>query len=193
MLKRFLKIACISMCLVLGFGACGAPKEDNTVTEHKKVKFEMDDGSYFVAELYPEYAPETVNNFVKLVGDGFYDGLTFHRVIQGFMIQGGCPNGTGMGGSGKNIKGEFASNGYDKNTLSHTVGVLSMARAQNPDSASSQFFICVGDSTYLDGDYAAFGKIIEGMDSVNAIAAVKTDLNDKPLTPVVMKKVTITE
>ncbi len=192
MFSKFFKITTLAVCMTLGLGGC-AGGDKSGETAHSKVKFEMDDGSYFVAELYPEYAPKTVENFLNLVKEGFYDGLTFHRVIQGFMVQGGCPNGTGMGGSGKNIEGEFSSNGYDKNTLSHKTGVISMARAKNPNSASSQFFVCVADCEYLDGDYAAFGEIIEGMDSVHAIAAVKTNLNDAPLTPVIMKKVTIIE
>ena len=142
------------------------------------------------AELYPDIAPVSVNNFISLIQKNFYDGLIFHRVIPGFMIQGGCPDGTGMGGPGWNIKGEFAANGV-KNDLKHTRGVLSMARAMNPNSAGSQFFIMHEDAPHLDGQYAAFGKVVEGMDVVDEIASVQTDYNDKPMVPQVMKKVTI--
>ena len=153
------------------------------------VTFEMENGDIFKAELYPEIAPNTVNNFLSLVNKGYYDGLSFHRVIYGFMIQGGCPNGTGMGGPGYTIKGEFNQNGF-KNDLKHTEGVLSMARAMNPNSAGSQFFIMHKNSPHLDGSYAAFGKITEGMEIINAIAECDTDFNDKPLDPQIMKKVT---
>ena len=136
------------------------------------VTFEMADGKSFKAELYPEKAPNTVNNFLSLVKKGFYDGLIFHRVIAGFMIQGGDPKGTGTGGPGYHIKGEFTHNGFKANDISHKRGVLSMARAQMPDSAGSQFFVMHGDGEYLDGEYAAFGKVIEGMETVDAIAAV---------------------
>lgn len=156
-----------------------------------KIKFEMEDGGVFAAELYPEYAPETVQNFADLVDDGFYDGLTFHRIIPGFVAQGGDPLGNGTGGSGSNITGEFAKNGCTSNTLKHEKGVISMARAMDYDSASSQFFICLDKVSYLDGEYAAFGKVVYGMDKVEALADVATDANDKPLTPVVIKKVTI--
>jgi peptidyl-prolyl cis-trans isomerase B (cyclophilin B) len=142
------------------------------------------------AETYPEAAPITVKNFEKLVSEGFYDGLIFHRVIPGFMIQGGDPEGTGMGGAKEKIKGEFRSNGV-KNDLKHTRGVLSMARAQNKDSASSQFFIMHADASYLDGEYAAFGRIIEGIEAVDEIAATKTGANDRPVTPQIMKRVYI--
>ena len=141
-------------------------------------------------ELYPNVAPNTVNNFISLVKKGYYDGLIFHRVIRGFMIQGGCPNGTGMGGPGYNIKGEFSMNGFD-NQLKHTAGVISMARAGHPDSAGSQFFIMHKDAPHLDGSYAAFGMVIEGMDVVNAIAETRTDYSDRPLDPQVMKTVTV--
>lgn len=154
------------------------------------VTFEMESGDVIKAELYPEVAPNTVNNFIELVNKGFYDGLTFHRVIYGFMIQGGCPNGTGTGGPGYSIVGEFAHNGVENN-LAHTEGVLSMARAMNPNSAGSQFFIMHKDAPHLDGEYAAFGKVIEGMDIVNKIAEVDTDFQDKPLDPQVIKKVTV--
>ena len=154
------------------------------------VTFEMENGDIMKAELYPEIAPNTVNNFISLVQKGFYDGLIFHRVIRGFMIQGGCPNGTGMGGPGYNIKGEFSQNGF-KNDLAHTEGVLSMARAMHPDSAGSQFFIMHKNSPHLDGAYAAFGKIVEGMDVVNKIAETDTDYSDRPLEEQKMKKVTV--
>ena len=154
------------------------------------VTFEMENGDIMQAELYPEIAPNTVNNFISLVKKGYYDGLIFHRVINGFMIQGGCPDGTGMGGPGYNIKGEFSQNGVD-NDLKHTEGVLSMARAMHPDSAGSQFFIMHKNSPHLDGSYAAFGKITEGMDVVNKIAAADTDYNDRPLEEQKMKKVTV--
>ena len=154
------------------------------------VQIEMENGGIIKIELYPEKAPRTVENFEKLVKEGFYDGLTFHRIIKGFMIQGGDPEGTGFGGSSETIPGEFALNGY-KNDLSHKRGVISMARSQNPDSASSQFFICHEDADFLDGQYAAFGKVTEGMDVVDAIASVKTGFSDRPVEKVVMKKVTL--
>ena len=156
------------------------------------VTIEMENGDTMKAELYPEIAPNTVNNFISLVNKGYYDGLIFHRVIKGFMIQGGCPNGNGMGGPGYSIKGEFSQNGVINN-LKHTPGVLSMARSMMPDSAGSQFFIMHKAAPHLDGQYAAFGKIIEGMDVVNKIAEVATDYSDKPLEPQVMKTVTVEE
>ena len=154
------------------------------------VTFEMENGDIMKAELYPEIAPNTVNNFISLVQNGFYDGLIFHRVIRGFMIQGGCPDGPGMGGPGYTIKGEFSQNGF-ANDLRHTEGVLSMARAMHPDSAGSQFFIMHKNSPHLDGAYAAFGKITEGMDIVNKIAETATDYSDRPLEEQKMKKVTV--
>ena len=154
------------------------------------VTFEMENGDIMKAELYPEIAPNTVNNFISLVQNGFYDGLIFHRVIRGFMIQGGCPDGTGMGGPGYTIKGEFSQNGF-ANDLRHTEGVLSMARAMHPDSVGSQFFIMHKNSPHLDGAYAAFGKITEGMDIVNKIAETATDYSDRPLEEQKMKKVTV--
>ena len=149
----------------------------------------MENGGVIKAELYPEIAPNTVNNFLSLVNKGFYNGLCFHRVIEGFMIQGGCPDGNGMGGPGYSIRGEFAQNGFS-NDLKHTPGVLSMARAMHPDSAGSQFFIMHKTSPHLDGAYAAFGKVIEGMDIVNQIAQTPTDFRDRPMEPQVMKSVT---
>ena len=154
------------------------------------VTIEMENGDIMKAELYPEVAPNTVNNFVSLVKKGYYDGLIFHRVINGFMIQGGGPDGTGMGGPGYSIKGEFAQNGF-ANEFAHTEGVLSMARAMHPDSAGSQFFIMHKAAPHLDGSYAAFGKIIEGMDIVNKIAETDTDYSDRPLDEQKMKKVTV--
>ena len=154
------------------------------------VTFTMENGDVMKAELYPEIAPTSVNNFVNLVQKGFYDGLIFHRVIAGFMIQGGDPEGTGMGGPGYGIKGEFAQNGF-ANDLKHSAGVLSMARSMMPNSAGSQFFIMHKDAPHLDGAYAAFGKIIEGMDVVNKIAEVATDYSDRPMEDQRMKTVTV--
>ncbi len=144
------------------------------------VTITMENGQKIMAELYPEVAPISVNNFISLIQKGYYDGLIFHRVIQGFMIQGGCPDGTGMGGPGYSIKGEFSQNGV-QNDLKHSEGVLSMARSMNPNSGGSQFFIMHKNSPHLDGSYAAFGKVIEGMDIVNSIATTKTDYSDRPL------------
>lgn len=154
------------------------------------VTIEMKNGDVMKAELYPEVAPNTVNNFISLVNKGYYNGIIFHRVIRGFMIQGGDPEGTGVGGPGYSIKGEFTMNGFS-NDLKHTPGVLSMARTMMPDSAGSQFFIMHQTSPHLDGQYAAFGKVIEGLDIVDKIAQVATDYSDKPLEPQVMKKVTV--
>lgn len=154
------------------------------------VTFEMENGDVIKAELYPEIAPNTVNNFISLVSKGFYDGLIFHRVIKGFMIQGGDPKGSGIGGPGYSIKGEFSANGF-ANNLKHEKGVLSMARAMNPNSAGSQFFIMHELAPHLDGQYAAFGKVIEGIEAVDSIAETRTDYNDRPRTPQVMKKVTV--
>ena len=156
------------------------------------VTITMEDGRVMRGELYPEKAPNTVNNFISLANKGFYDGLTFHRVIPGFMIQGGCPEGTGMGGPGYGIKGEFAANGVE-NPIRHTRGVISMARSQMPNSAGSQFFIMHADAPHLDGSYAAFGHVVEGMDVVDEIASVATDFRDKPKTPVVMKCVKVVD
>jgi peptidyl-prolyl cis-trans isomerase B (cyclophilin B) len=156
------------------------------------VKIEMENGKEILIELYPEKAPITVANFEKLVKQGFYDGLIFHRVIKGFMIQGGDPEGTGMGGSDEKIKGEFARNGVN-NDLKHTRGVISMARSMMPNSASSQFFIMHEDAPHLDGDYAAFGKVVKGIEVVDEIADVQVDFNDKPLEPQMMKKVTLVD
>lgn len=154
------------------------------------VTFEFENGDTVKAELYPEIAPNTVRNFISLINKNYYDGLTFHRVIKGFMIQGGCPIGNGTGGPGYSIKGEFTSNRF-KNDLKHDEGVLSMARAMNPNSAGSQFFIMHKKSPHLDGQYAAFGKVIEGLDIVDKIANIKTDYRDKPVEDVKLKKVTV--
>ena len=154
------------------------------------VTFTMENGDIFKAELYPEIAPVTVNNFISLVNKGFYNGLIFHRVIPGFMIQGGDPEGQGFGGPGYNIKGEFSANGFENN-LKHSEGVLSMARSMDPDSAGSQFFIMHKNSPHLDGSYAAFGKVIEGFENVNKIAECETDYSDKPVKPQIMKTVTV--
>ena len=163
---------------------------------HPVVTVEMENGKKFKIELYPEYAPQTVANFVALVKEGFYNGVGFHRIVEGFMAQGGDPEGTGMGGAKHNIVGEFSANGYDANTLSHTRGVVSMARSSMPDSASSQFFICYDDASFLDGNYAAFGKVIEGMDVVDSFLEVERTYNSMgelaaPAEPIVMKKVTV--
>ena len=154
------------------------------------VTMTMDDGAVVRMELYPDVAPESVRNFIHLIRSGFYDGLTFHRVIDGFMIQGGCPQGTGMGGPGWSIKGEFAQNGFP-NGLKHTDGVLSMARSMMPDSAGSQFFIMVADAPHLDGSYAAFGKVIEGLDAVHRIGKQRTDMRDRPLDTPVIRSMTV--
>ena len=156
------------------------------------VRIEMENGKVILIELDPEVAPITVKNFEKLVSEGFYDGLIFHSVIKGFMIQGGDPEGTGMGGSKEKIKGEFAQNGV-KNDLKHTRGVISMARSMMPNSASSQFFIMHQDAPHLDGGYAAFGKVVEGMEAVDEIAQTPVDFSDKPLQPQIMKKVTLVD
>ena len=154
------------------------------------VTFTMENGDVMKAELYPDVAPNTVNNFISLVKKGFYDGLIFHRVIAGFMIQGGDPEGSGMGGPGYSIKGEFNYNGVENN-LKHSRGVLSMARAQHPDSTGSQFFIMHADAPHLDGQYAAFGKLVEGEDVLDSIASIDTDWSDRPRTPQVMNTVTV--
>lgn len=159
------------------------------MAQNPVVTFEMENGDIIKAELYPDVAPNTVNNFLSLVKKGFYNGLIFHRVIEGFMIQGGCPDGTGMGGPGYNIKGEFTQNKF-KNDLKHTRGVLSMARAMHPDSAGSQFFIMHKVAPHLDGAYASFGKVTEGLDVVDKIAKTDVDYQDRPIVPQVIKSVT---
>ena len=165
--------------------------EDTALSDSNPiVTIEMEDGGIITIELYPDIAPNTVNNFISLINKGYYDGVIFHRVIPGFMIQGGDPDGNGMGGPGYAIKGEFSSNGF-KNTLAHTRGVISMARTKIPDSAGSQFFIMVDTASYLDGQYAAFGKVLSGMEVVDKIVSAKTNAADKPLTDQRMKKVTV--
>lgn len=158
--------------------------------KNPEITITMENGDVIRAELYPEIAPNTVKNFISLAGKGYYDGLIFHRVIQGFMIQGGCPQGTGMGGPGYSIKGEFSQNGF-QNDLKHTEGVLSMARSMMPDSAGSQFFIMHKNAPHLDGAYAAFGKVVEGMDVVNRIAETRTDYSDRPLKEQKIKTMTV--
>lgn len=190
MKKRIVCFALAVLCL-LGLSACANTNSGNN-GEPIMVEITMRDGGVIKLELYPDIAPITVENFTKLAGEGFYDGLIFHRVINGFMIQGGDPEGTGMGGSGENIKGEFAINGV-ANNISHVRGVISMARARSYNSASSQFFIVHQDATYLDGQYAAFGRVIEGMDVVDAIAATQTNANDRPLTEQVIETIRVIE
>lgn len=199
-MKKFL---CIFMCIILSaFGLFGCGKEESKedsgsqTQSHQKVKVTMQSGDSFTIELYPEYAPETCENFVGLVKSGFYNGLTFHRVIDGFMAQGGSTDGVGIKGSDKTIKGEFSANGFTQNKLSHQRGVVSMARASSYDSASSQFFICYGDCTFLDGQYAAFGKVIDGMDVVDSfLKSERTqDANGDlatPVNPIVIKSMEV--
>lgn len=207
MIKRFFN----SLTKIIGeLTSQGSPEEEETLfnesvkiyteaeipKENVKVKFTMEDGATFTAELYPEYAPQTVANFVALVEAGFYNGLTFHRIVDGFVVQGGDPKGDGTGGADNNIRGEFAANGWAQNTLSHGEGVLSMARSNHPDSASSQFFICIGDCAGLDGMYAGFGKVIEGMDAVKFLTKVERTMGfdgalSSPKEPVVMKTVEV--
>ena len=188
----------LTALFLTGFLLCGCAVqsieflEDGDFGETIMIQIEMENGGIIKLELYPDIAPITVENFVNLAKEGFYDGLIFHRVIEGFMIQGGDPTGTGRGGSGKNIKGEFAANGV-KNTIAHTRGVISMARSQSMNSASSQFFICHADAPHLNGQYAAFGKVIEGMEVVDEIAEVATDWNDRPMVDMVMKSVKVIE
>lgn len=212
MKRIFTCILVLTLCITL-FASCGKKheytvgektkielKSDSVVEvndgvktkkENIKVKFEIEDMGDIVMELYPQYAPETVSNFCDLVNEDFYTGITFHRVIPGFMAQAGDPTGTGTGGSDVKIKGEFKSNGFGKNTLKHERGTVSMARTNDPDSASSQFFICFDKVDYLDGEYAAFGKVIYGMDVVDEIGEATTDENDKPRVDVVIKKASI--
>ena len=195
-----MKKICLSLMLAalmlagIVLTGCSGNKESSgdigELGETVMVQIEMENGGIIKLELYPEAAPITVENFVKLAKNGFYDGLIFHRVIKDFMIQGGDPEGTGMGGAKDKIKGEFAVNGW-KNPISHTRGVISMARSRAYDSASSQFFIVHADSSYLDGQYAAFGKVTEGMDVVDEIAGVATDKNDRPREDVVIKSITV--
>ena len=193
-MKKILSLILVAILLLLCLSSCTEEKNELP----NKVIIDVKDYGKITVELYPDIAPITVENFKKLVSEGFYDGLIFHRVIESFMIQGGCPEGTGLGGNTDangnriNIKGEFAINGV-KNNLEHTRGVISMARSQLLNSASSQFFICHQDAPHLDGKYAAFGKVTDGMDVVDAIAVVKTNDNDKPLEDVVINSITFAE
>lgn len=219
-MKKILKgmiMSILLICFTMGFTACnqgntnetGQPKmaessdAKDASTEHTTAKepqpiattpivtMKIKDYGTVTLELYPEMAPNTVNNFIELANSGFYNGLTFHRIIKDFMIQGGDPKGTGTGGPGYSIVGEFAQNGYSQNTLSHTKGVISMARGMAPDTAGSQFFITSADSTFLDGQYAAFGKVTEGLDVIDVIQNVTTDQNDKPEEDVVIESITV--
>ena len=191
-------LAAILLAVTSVISFTGCEKEDDVSSvlgdpgETIMVQIEMENGGIIKLELYPEHAPITVANFVKLVNEGFYDGLIFHRVIKNFMIQGGDPEGTGMGGSPDTIKGEFSANGVN-NPIKHERGVISMARTNNPNSASSQFFICHKAAPHLDGSYAAFGKVIEGMDVVDEIASVATDYNDRPRFDMVIKSIRVIE
>ena len=203
-MKKTVLFKLISVCLVAtilcSFVGCST-KQDVKPDEHSFVKITMESGDSFIIELYPEYAPETVENFLNLVNEGFYNGLTFHRVIEDFMAQGGDPKGDGTGGSSKEIKGEFRSNGFTQNTLSHDRGVVSMARSNDPDSASSQFFICYSGNykSSLDGNYAAFGKVVEGMEVVDSFLEIEMTYSasegafSKPSQPIVMKKAEVIE
>ena len=175
------------LCALALLASLSAPAEQNP---YPVATIEMADGGVMVLELYPDVAPNTVANFIELANSGFYDGLIFHRVIAGFMIQGGDPTGTGMGGPGYTIRGEFAANGF-QNDLSHERGVISMARSSMPDSAGSQFFIMHADADYLDGNYAAFGRVIEGIEVVDAIASVSTGAGDRPLEDQVIRSITV--
>jgi peptidyl-prolyl cis-trans isomerase B (cyclophilin B) len=166
---------------------------ENATGKIEKIEMELSNGGTLKIELYPEFAPKTTANFLKLAKEGFYDGLLFHRVIKGFMIQGGDPNGVGTGGPGYSIAGEFSSNGFAANTLKHTRGTLSMARSSHPDSAGSQFFIMHADAAHLDGQYAAFGRVTEGMEFVDKIAEAQTARNDKPIEPQSIKKIIVLE
>lgn len=185
-LKKYF-VLLFSLVFVLSFTVgCNKSTVGNPIA-----KIEIEDYGTITAELYPEYAPNTVNNFIELSEKGFYNDLIFHRVVKDFVIQGGDPEGVGTGGPDYSIKGEFSSNGFEKNTLSHTKGVLSMARSMDNDSAGSQFFIVTDEAKYLDGEYAGFGEVIEGMDIVEKIESVDTDNNDKPLKDVVIKSISI--
>ncbi len=194
-LTALFMVIALAGCCLMGLSSCGKEGESGGTAKFEgnvHVEIEMEDGGIIKLELYPDIAPITVENFVNLAKSGFYDGLIFHRVIEGFMIQGGDPEGTGFGGSGKTIKGEFSANGV-KNDLKHERGVISMARSKANDSASSQFFICHETKPHLDGDYAAFGRVTEGMDVVDRIAAVEVNSSKKPLTDVVIKTIRVME
>ena len=199
-MKKLLCVLLTAVFAVAGLAGCSKSDEKETETESaptgSNVRVTMQDGSSFVIELYEQYAPETCKNFLKLVDEGFYDGLTFHRIMDGFMAQGGSSDGKGIEGSDENIKGEFSANGFTQNTLSHTRGVVSMARANDYNSASSQFFICYDDCSFLDGEYAAFGKVIEGMEVVDSFLNVERTYNSSgelasPVEPIVIKTMEI--
>lgn len=199
-LKKLFKAGVLTLALAMCITAlCSCGKQETKTDEAasqqpQKVLVTMENGGEFIIETAPQYAPETCANFINLVNDGFYNGLTFHRVIDNFVAQGGDPSGNGTGGSGKSIKGEFASNGFEQNTLSHTRGVVSMARrGGDMDSATSQFFICYDDVTSLDGEYAAFGKVIEGMEVVDEFLKITRDQNGMPETPIVIKEMKVME
>ena len=184
----------VGICAGVLLVGCGGDSNAKFSTEPHRVIVTMESGDTFTIETAPEFAPETCANFLGLVEEGFYDGLTFHRVIDGFVAQGGDPDGDGTGGSGKNIKGEFADNGFEQNTLSHTRGVISMARrGGDMDSATSQFFICYDDATFLDGQYAAFGSVTEGMETVDKFLETERDSAGMPATPIIIKEMKIVE
>ena len=191
-MKQYQKLAALFLIGLLCFSLAGCDKQKTETiggvdpSVPQKVLVTMENGKTFTIETAPQYAPETVKNFLTLVDSGFYNGLTFHRIIDGFMAQGGDPNGDGTGGSEKTIKGEFSANGFRQNTLTHERGVVSMARSSAPDSASSQFFICYESAPHLDGNYAAFGRVIAGMDTVDDFLKTPRDNNDKPHTPIVI-------
>ncbi len=199
-MKRIISVLMCAVLFCLCFAGCGEKPQDAPVdtSAHTKVQVVMENGGEFVIELYPEYAPETCDNFIKLVNEGFYEGLTFHRIVDGFMAQGGSSDGKGYEGSDENVKGEFALNGFEQNTLSHTRGVISMARAQDFDSGSSQFFICYSDdyTGSLDGRYAGFGKVVEGMEVIDGFQNVERTYNMSgelavPVEPIVIKSMTV--
>lgn len=199
-MKKAISLLICAVLFCLCFAGCGEKPQETPAdtTQHTKVKVVMEDGGEFVIELYPEYAPETCRNFIKLVNDGFYKGLTFHRIVDGFMAQGGSSDGQGYEGSDETIHGEFAVNGFEQNTLSHTRGVISMARAQDYNSGSSQFFICYSDNytSSLDGRYAGFGKVIEGMEVIDGFADVQRTYNMSgelavPVEPIVIRSMTV--
>lgn len=200
---RYIKLLIIGILTFALAICCSCGKETSAVTEeqpteHQFILFTMQNGETFKVETYPEYAPETCNNFIRLVNEGFYNGLTFHRVIDNFMAQGGDPEGTGSGISEGSIHGEFASNGFNQNTLSHQRGVVSMARSNNPDSAYSQFFICYSDCSYLDGNYAAFAKVVDGMETVDNFLKVERRMGSdgsvsSPVTPIVIESAVVVD
>lgn len=183
-------LSLILVIIIITITGCGGRGGALKMGQNPIVTIEMENGDIIKAELYPQIAPNTVNNFISLINKGFYNGVIFHRVIPGFMIQGGDPNGTGMGGPGYGIKGEFTSNGFT-NDLKHTKGVLSMARSQSKDSGGSQFFLMVADAPHLDGQYAGFGKVIEGIENADKIVSTKTGAQDRPIAEQKMKKVTV--